>query len=226
MKYMLHHQWKLFIALPLAGLLAGCCCAGGGSRRAPKKRSAPEPIPEGMNVYVDPVPSSIRSVAVMPFRASTELIGISISDLFVTELLRTGRYQLVERSQLSRVLGEAEVALSGLTEARAIELGNMLGADGVIIGSVDEYGTIAIKGKALAVVGLSVRLIDCNSGRVMWSASLSDCADVAHTPLSSQARCVVRSTVIALKQKWKVQPYAPRGSRAPARARPTDEVAW
>lgn len=218
-------KWNLLLALPVAGLLAGCCCAGGGSRRAPQ-RSAPEPMPEGMNVYVAPVSSSIRRVAVMPFRAATELIGISISDLFVTELLRTGRYQLVERSQLSRVLGETEVALSGLTEAHAIEVGHMLGADGVIIGTVDEYGTMAVKGKSLAVVGLSVRLIDCNSGRVMWSASLSDCSTVAHTPLSCQARTVVRNTVIALSRKWKVQPFAPQGSKAPARARESDEVSW
>lgn len=218
-------NWKLVFALPLIGLLAGCCCAGGGSRRAPQQNMR-EVVPEGMNVFVAPVSSSILRVAVMPFRASTELIGISASDLFVTELLRTGRYQLVERSQLSGVLGEAEVALSGLTEARAIELGNMLGADGVILGTVDEYGTMAVKGKSLAVVGLSVRLIDCNSGRVMWSASLSDCSKVAQTPLSSHARSVVRCTVIALSRKWKVQPYVPQGSNAPATSRARDEVSW
>ena len=225
MRYAMKHHWKLVLVLPLVGLLAGCCCAGGGSRRTPH-RNTREPMPEGMNVYVAPVPSPILRVAVMPFRASTELIGIAASDLFVTELLRTGRYQLVERSQLSRVLGEAEVALSGLTEARAIELGNMLGADGVIIGSVDEYGTLAVKGESLAVVGLSVRLFDCDRGRGRWSASLSDCSKVARTPLSSHARTVVRSTVIALSRQWKAQPYVPRGSKAPVKSRARDEVSW
>ncbi len=177
-------------------------------------------------VYVAPVSSPILRVAVMPFQAPTELIGISASDLFVTELLRTGRYQLVERSQLSSVLSEAEIALSGLSEAQAIELGQMLGADGVIIGSVDEYGTIAVKGKSLAVVGLSVRLIDCNSGRVMWSASLSDCSKYARTPLSSQARTVVRNTVIALSREWDIQPYEVRGSKSPAGKRPGSAVSW
>jgi len=218
---------KLLLTLPLVCLLAGCCCAGGGSRRAPKpQQKAPPVVLEGTTVYVAPVPSSILRVAVMPFKASTELIGTSASDLFVTELLRTGRYQLVERSQLSRVLGEAEVSLSGLTEERAIELGHMLGADGVIIGSVDEYGTIAVKGKSLAVVGLSVRLIDCNSGRVMWSASLSDCSKYAHTPLSSQARKVVRTTVIILSRQWDIQPYVGSGSKSPAKDRPEAGISW
>jgi len=220
-------KYKLFFTPLLICLLAGCCCAGGGSRRAPKpQQKAPPEVSEGTTVYVAPVPSSILRVAVMPFQASTELIGTSASDLFVTELLRTGRYELVERSQLSRVLGEAEVSLSGLTESRAIELGHMLGADGVIIGSVDEYGTIAVKGKSLAVVGLSVRLIDCNSGRVMWSASLSKCAKYAHTALSSQARTVVRTTVIILSRQWKIQPYVERGSKSPAKDRPDAGISW
>jgi curli biogenesis system outer membrane secretion channel CsgG len=220
---------KLLLTLPLLGLLAGCCCAGGGSRRPPPQASqkkASFEVPEGATVYVAPVASSILRVAVMPFQASTELIGVTASDLFVTELLRTGRYQLVERSQLSGVLSEAEVSLSGLTEARAIELGHMLGADGVIIGSVDEYGTMAVKGKSLAVVGLSVRLIDCNSGRVMWSASLSECSKYARTPLSSHARTVVRRSVMILKQQWKVQPYVERGSATPARDRSGTKVSW
>ncbi len=218
---------KVLLTLPLLCLLVGCCCAGGGSRQAPQRApERPLNVPEGTTVYVAPMPSPILRVAVMPFQASTELIGTSASDLFVTELLRTGRYQLVERSQLSGVLSEAEVSLSGLTESRAIELGHMLGADGVIIGSVDEYGTQAVKGKSLAVVGLSVRLIDCNSGRVMWSASLSECSKYARTPLSSQARRVVRTTVILLSRKWKDQPYVERGSTSPAKGRSRDNVSW
>lgn len=203
-------------------LLAGCCCFGGREKK--KKVEPPPEAPSGAVVYVAPVSSSIQRVAVMPFQASTELIGTSVSDLFVTELLRTGRYQLVERSQLSSVLSESEVALSGLTETRAIELGNMLGADGVIIGSVDEYGTIALKGKTLAVVGFSVRLIDCTSGRVMWSASLADSAKEAQTPLSGHARAVVRGVVIALNQQWKVQRFAPRSTVSAAREHPDAPV--
>ncbi|NCA81351.1 MAG: hypothetical protein EOM72_01205 [Opitutae bacterium] len=218
--------WKACGRIGGGGLLlflAGCCCAGGGGTR----KSPPPEAPSGANIYVDRTPGSILRVAVLPFKAATELIGSSASDLFVTELLHTGRYQLVERSQLSQVLGEAEVALSGVTDARAIEVGNMLGADGVIIGTVDEYGTLAVKGQSLAVVGLSVRLIDCTSGRVMWSASFSDCAKDARTPLSSHARAVVRGTVIALSQQLKKnQPYVPRGSTSPARDRPDSAVSW
>ncbi len=119
------------------------------------------------NVYVAPGHSAIRKVAVMPFKAETELIGSSVSDQVVTELLRTGRYELIERSQMARVLGEQELALAGLSAGRAAEVGAMLGADGVVIGTVTEYGKIAAGGKTYASVGIACRLIDTKTGKVI-----------------------------------------------------------
>ncbi len=182
--------------------LSGCCCAGGGGGRS--KDQAPTEVRD-VNVYVAPVPCSVRTVAIMPFQAPTELIGTSVSDLFVTEILRSGRYQLVERSQLSKVLQETEVGLSGLTDSRAVELGKMLGAEGVIVGSVDEYGTIARKGQTYPVVGLSVRLIDTRTGSVMWSAGFASTARRSDISLSQHARGVVRAVMAALSSKWHVQ---------------------
>lgn len=201
--------WPLAFILLLSLSAAGCCCLGGRN----KQQSAPpveQQMVRGVNVYVAPVPSKVNSLAVMPFKAETELIGSSTSDLFVTELLRTGRYQLLERGQLSQVLNEAEVALSGLSDSRAVELGNMLGADGVVIGTVDEYGSIAQKGSNKAVVGLSVRMIDCESSRVMWSASYASMAADGGTPISQHCRRVVRSTMMALSRAWNVQRKIPK----------------
>ena len=201
--------WSAICLVPLLTLVVGCCCFGG---RARQERMAYEKadIATGANVFVASMPSPVRVVAVMPFQAETELIGRATSDLFVTEILRAGRYELVERGQLSRVLNEAEVALSGISESEAVALGNMLGADGVIIGTVDEYGTIAQRGRNYPVVGLSVRLIDCESGRVMWSASYAATANDPQTPISQHCRTVVRGTVIALSREWRVQRQVPR----------------
>lgn len=200
-----------FISFAL--LLSGCCCFGGRVRQERRTPEKPD-ITTGANVFVASMPSPIRVVAVMPFQAETELIGRATSDLFVTELLRAGRYELVERGQLSRVLNEAEVALSGISESEAVALGNMLGADGVIIGTVDEYGSIAERGRNYPVVGLSVRLIDCESGRVMWSASFASMADEPNVPLSQHGRRVVRGTVMALRGQWHKQPQRTQRGRA------------
>lgn len=195
---------RLVASLTTAFALTGCCCAGGGGGGEGSKEQPPSEA-RGATVYVAPVASAVRTVAIMPFQAPTELIGASVSDLFVTEILRSGRYQLVERSQLSKVLQEAEIGLSGLTDNRAVELGKMLGADGVILGSVDEYGMVARKGQSYPVVGLSVRLIDTQTGRVMWSAGLASTARRADLTLSQHARDTVRAVMAALSARWHVQ---------------------
>lgn len=170
------------------------------------------------NVFVAPVQSHIRKVAILPFRAPTELIGSAMSDLFVTEGLRAQRYELVERSQMAKVLSESELALAGLSAARAVEVGNMLGADGVIVGTVDEYGTVPVRGGTLPVVGVSLRLIDCEDGKVMWSADLAKRADDRSVSLPEHARTVAHELVSALYRQWRVQPVVEKSAVAAAPA--------
>ena len=161
------------------------------------------------NVYVAPTPSSIKKIALMPFKAQTELIGTSISDLFVTEMLRAGRYELVERGQMAKVLSESELSLAGLSAARAAEVGNMLGADGVVIGTVDEYATVAQSGHPYPVVGITARLIDCASGEVMWSSDLAKRADSKSMTLPEQARVVAHEMVAGLEHRYTPQQKEP-----------------
>ena len=160
------------------------------------------------SVYVAPGSPCVEKVALMPFKAPTELIGTSVSDMFVTELLRIGRFHLVERSQMANVLNESELALSGLSESKAAEVGKMLGADAVIIGTVDEYATSAKSGNAVPVVGISVRMIDCRSGRVLCSADLAKRGVDGDVSLGEQARLVVHRITASLYQKWKCIPQA------------------
>ena len=81
------------------------------------------------NVYAKQGQAGVLKIAVMPFKASTELIGSSVSDMVVTELLRTQKYALVERGQMSKVLSETELAMAGLAETKAVEAAKMLGAE-------------------------------------------------------------------------------------------------
>lgn len=155
------------------------------------------------NVWVMPGDTAIKKVAIMPFRAPSELVGSSVSDMFVTEILKAGRYELVERSQMAQVLNESELSLAGLSAAKAVEVGNMLGADGVIVGTVDEYNTVNIKGRTYPAVGISARLIECDTGKVIWSADLAERCEDRDVPLSAYARNVVHQMVSALYAEWR-----------------------
>lgn len=155
------------------------------------------------NVFVSPGGGDIRKVAIMPFKAATELTGTSVADMFITEVLRTRRYELVERSQLKNVLNEAELALSGLSVSKAAEVGGMLGADGVIIGTVDEYGKTAASGAAYPVVGITARMIECSSGKVVWTVSHAGKAKSKQTTLPEYAREVVHVIMASVYNEMK-----------------------
>ncbi len=181
-----------WIAVGLAAFsvaLGGGCASGGGATRT-------------ANVYVAPDARAVRRVAVLPFRAPTELIGASVSDLFVTELMKTGRYELIERGQLSNVLGETDVQLSGLTAGQAVQVGRMAGADAVVIGTVSEYENVAQGGRTLPAVGISVRLIDATTGKVLWSVDHAGRGAKGDTP-AQQARVVAHEMVQSLNRQMR-----------------------
>jgi curli biogenesis system outer membrane secretion channel CsgG len=101
------------LVLLLLALAAGCASTAGTDPYFAARKSR-------ANVYVAPERVDISKVAVLPFKGPTELIGASVSDLVVTEILRTRKYTLVERGQMANVLGETELALAGLSESKAV----------------------------------------------------------------------------------------------------------
>jgi len=179
-------KWNSLLTIGLLTLVGACILPSGAT--------AGDTPP---NVYVSPGAEGIEQVAILPFRAATTLIGSSVSDMFVTEILKMNRYGLVERSQMSGVLGEAEVNLSGLTSGQAAQLGQMAGAGGVIIGTVSEYEKVAMGGRTYPVVGISVRMIDTTTGRILWSVDYASRGGRS-TPLAQHARAAVRDMVNAL----------------------------
>lgn len=196
MRVLLRMRWVILLGPLVAALLLASCASTDEAYFLDTDTQA--------NVYVAPSGGNpISKIAIMPFKGPTELIGQSVSDMFVTEILRSQRYELVERSQMANVLGEAELALSGLSATKAAEVGGMMGADGVMIGTVSEYETVAQRGKTLAVVGISARLIDCKTGKIVWSVDLAKRADSYSVTLSEHARAVVHEMMAGLYQKMR-----------------------
>ena len=182
-------KWHGILSMALAAGLAGCASPAGSSSGG---AGTDEP-----NVYVAREAANIDKVGMLPFKAATTLIGASVSDMFVTELMKMDRYELVERAQMSGVLGETEVALSGLTAGQAARIGQMAGAQGVVVGTVSEYETVALGGRTYPVVGISIRLIDSATGKILWSVDHSARGAKGDT-LAQHARSVVRDMASAL----------------------------
>ncbi len=105
-------------------------------------------------------------------------------DVFVTELVKSGKFRVVEREQLAALMQEKGLTLSGDVDPKsAIKVGKLLGVNYLLTGSVTEYGTTDKSahgpgigglpgfsvGKKTFVAAMNARLIDTSTGEIVWA---------------------------------------------------------
>lgn len=120
----------------------------------------------------------------MPWWDASWRIGEGLAEMLTTELMRTGRFIVVERQGLGDVVREQELGQSGLMRREtAAPTGQLMGAQVVVRGAITEFEArssgagagvrsrdVAFEGKyQSAHVGLDLRLIDASTGQVMAS---------------------------------------------------------
>jgi curli biogenesis system outer membrane secretion channel CsgG len=143
-----------------------------------------------------------RRVAVMNFDYGTVYSGVSgifgynvdvgkgIADILVDRLVTAGTYSVIERKALDKVLAEQNFSNSNRADpASAAKMGKLLGVDGIIIGSVTQFGrddkNTSVGGGAIsgvtgrfgiggvgrreskAVVEISARIINVDTGEIL-----------------------------------------------------------
>jgi curli biogenesis system outer membrane secretion channel CsgG len=99
-------------------------------------------------------------------------------DVFVTELVKSGKFRVVEREQLEALMKEKGLALSGdVDPSTAVRIGKLLGVNYLLTGAVTEYGNTHVEGggggvfagKKKFVAALNARLIDTSTGEIAWA---------------------------------------------------------
>lgn len=145
--------------LASAGILAGCAAA-------PEVKAPP------------PAGPKLR-VAVAKFENKTTYgarLGTAASDILVTELARTERFILIERAELDRLLTEQKLGLTGAVDpATAAQMGKILGAAAMIVGSVSQFGVktegsdllITASKRQIAEATVDARIIDVETARIL-----------------------------------------------------------
>lgn len=122
----------------------------------------------------DPIHARPIRVAVLPFEDGPRSPGSGalVADLFTNRLLTLPQYQVVERSQLEKVLSEQQLGRSGAIDLKtAAELGRLLGIDAIVVGRVVEYRPRSLMIVPPASMALNVRLVEVKTGSVAWSAT-------------------------------------------------------
>jgi curli biogenesis system outer membrane secretion channel CsgG len=119
---------------------------------------------------------------------SNQDVGKGITDLLVTKLVTDGKYSVIERKVLDKILAEQNFGNSDRADnATAAKIGKMLGVDAIIVGSITKFGRddksksfggIGVgprafglggvkRNEAKAVCGISARLVDTSTGEIL-----------------------------------------------------------
>lgn len=139
------------------GATGGSAAAGGAAAGAAGAAAVPEDIPE------DVAP---RRTVVFPFEeintaASGNGLGAALSEMLITAIANSPAVTVIERGQIDTVLEETKFQLSGVTSTEeSIEIGNILNAEIIILGSVSRFG---------GRIELDARVIRLETGEVLFT---------------------------------------------------------
>ena len=101
-------------------------------------------------------------IAVLPFenKGASKDLGDVVLDKMITVLVNQHRFKVMERAQLSNILAEQKLGMSGILDAAtAARIGKGIGVDAIVMGSVmlTKNGSVSI----------DARVIDTESARII-----------------------------------------------------------
>lgn len=119
----------------------------------------------------------IKKVAVLPLNNLTDdkYAGEKFKSIIVMDILESGAFEVAEEGEVNkavadvfREMGFREGELVALDIESIKRISEKLGVQALFIGSVDSYGQGRGGGTQYAVVSLSLRLVESNSGITLW----------------------------------------------------------
>ena len=113
-------------------------------------------------------------IAVMDFKAG---VGVNadqvegLSDMLINTMYESGKFNIVERSQINQVLKEWDFQASELTNEQLVQVGRILGVESVLIGTVNFLAEHKnLDGSMTGEYNVDVRAVDVESGEVVTTA--------------------------------------------------------
>jgi len=120
--------------------------------------------------------AALKTVAVLPFEnlSADRTAGDKVQKIFASELLATGAFSVVEPGLVSKTLKADRIETTeSLGPADFKKLGEELKADGVFMGSVVDFAESRSGQTPTPDITIQLRLVECQSGATVWSASRS-----------------------------------------------------
>ena len=134
-------------------------------------------------------------VAVIEFKDKTSHYyswyeaGRAAQDMFVTELVKSGKYRVIDREQLAALMQEKNLSLAGDIDPKtAVKAGKLLGVEYFITGALTELG-VANRGARVPGFGglpsvrvgsqkmdaaIDARMINTTTGEIVWADTATE----------------------------------------------------
>ena len=107
-------------------------------------------------------------------------LGTAASDILVTELVKSGKFIVVERDRMNKIMEEQKLQSQGLTDPQTVaRIGQVMGLEAIVVGSVSQFGVkkegsdylLTQTKRQVADVTVDIRLTDVQSGQVILADS-------------------------------------------------------
>ena len=132
------------------------------------KDLAEMPVDKGKKTYQLEAAGDKPLIAVFAFEDDADEetgIGANVSEMLITGLIQTEKFQVVERSQLDKILEEQALGQSGfLDQETAAQVGTLIGVDAVVVGNV---------GLLKTQIEIDGRLVQPENGKVLSAGSVT-----------------------------------------------------
>lgn len=132
-------------------------------------------------------------IAVMDFKAG---VGVNanevegLSDMLINTLYESGKFSIVERSQINQVLKEQKFQASELTNEQLAEVGRILGVESVLIGTVNFLAEHKNPdGSMTGEYNVDVRAVDVESGEVVTTAGATKSSGSTYRSMMEKIGC-------------------------------------
>ncbi|MCP4658858.1 MAG: hypothetical protein GY856_25890 [bacterium] len=108
--------------------------------------------------------------------------GSAAQDVFVTELVKSGKFRVIDREALNALLREKNLSLSGDVDRNTlVKAGKLLGVQYFLTGAVTEYGATQSGGGGFGIsvrkkkflAAMNARIIDTETGEILWADEAS-----------------------------------------------------
>lgn len=170
---------KSLASLSLAACLVLSACAPSTRVKERQARS----VHETETVESDYTGPKYR-IGVMDFENKTAYgqnrLGTSASDILITELVKSGKFVVIERDKLEKLLQEQNMGTSGaLDPATAAKAGKILGLNAIVTGAISQFGAkkegadyLLVQSKRRVVEAtVDIRVVDAETGEILYADS-------------------------------------------------------